>query len=243
MKFTYDWYRSFIVSAKEKGYSFSTYTNYNNHDRFIILRHDVDMSIDKALEMAIFEFNMNISSTYFFLLTSNFYNLLNKENKDKLLQIKNLGHQIGLHFDEKQHFVSKTEDLVKAINQETLILKDLLDTEVHVYSNHRPSTITISESSIIKTKAKSAYSKEFFVDIKYFSDSRMNWRENFDKVIEESAFDKIQVCIHPIWYEETESSIKNILNKFINKSKENTKNDLRNNIRNFDDLMEASNEN
>lgn len=242
MKFTYDWYKNFINKAKENGYIFSSYTSYINNDKSIILRHDVDMSIDKALEMAIVESEMNVSSTYFFLLTSNFYNLFNKENKDKLIKIMNLGHQIGLHFDEKQYAHTNIDDLVSSINNEISLLQNLIKSKIEIYSNHRPSSLTINESSHITTQAKSAYSNEFFTNMKYFSDSRMNWREDFDKVIQESTVKKIQVCIHPIWYEDSESNIKTILNNFIRQCNNNTILNLTNNIRNFEDLLEVTNE-
>ena len=44
----------------------------------IILRHDIDFDVDYALKMAKMENKLNIKSTYFFfLLKSNFYNILN----------------------------------------------------------------------------------------------------------------------------------------------------------------------
>ena len=49
--------------------------------------------------MAHLERKNNVRSTYFFLLTSGVYNILDKDIINKIIFIKRLGHEIGLHFD------------------------------------------------------------------------------------------------------------------------------------------------
>ncbi len=56
---------------------------YSSGKRYLILRHDVDFSVDRALELAKIENNYGISSTYFFLLHSDFYNIFEKDSFNK----------------------------------------------------------------------------------------------------------------------------------------------------------------
>lgn len=60
-----------IGLLREKGYSFADYLNYSNFNKAVILRHDVDFSLEKALEMAEIEKKEEVQSTYFILNSAN----------------------------------------------------------------------------------------------------------------------------------------------------------------------------
>ena len=67
----------------------------------IFLKHDVHSRIDNLLDIATYEYNNNISSTFFIMANHEFSK---KYFKDKsfnnlLLEFIDKGHQIGLHFD------------------------------------------------------------------------------------------------------------------------------------------------
>ena len=49
----------------------------SDHDKYLILRHDIDNDIDKALEFAIMENELGVSSSYF-RVNARYYNLLNQ---------------------------------------------------------------------------------------------------------------------------------------------------------------------
>ena len=72
MRFSYDEYRSIISGFKS---SASFYNKYMP-DRFAIVRHDVEFSIDRALDMAHIDSSIGISSTFFFQVRSAAYNPL-----------------------------------------------------------------------------------------------------------------------------------------------------------------------
>ena len=80
MEFTYKDYALLIEKIREAGYKFADYENYDEFDKSLILRHDVDYNIQKTIKMAEIESQKNISATYFVLLTSDFYNLFSKKN-------------------------------------------------------------------------------------------------------------------------------------------------------------------
>jgi len=78
MDFTYTQYEFMLDLLNEKKYIFCNYSNYLEFKRCVILRHDVDFSLQKALDFARLENLKNISSTYFILVSTNFYNIFLK---------------------------------------------------------------------------------------------------------------------------------------------------------------------
>jgi hypothetical protein len=74
----------------------------------IFLRHDVDLSLAAAVEMAELEAARGVSATYFLMTRSVFYNLASPEGEGALRRLRELGHRVGLHalyphldFDER----------------------------------------------------------------------------------------------------------------------------------------------
>lgn len=61
----------------------------------IALRHDVDYDLDIALEIAFWEAEEGIRSTYFILHTAPY--MEDPRLIDKLLQLQDFGHEVGLH--------------------------------------------------------------------------------------------------------------------------------------------------
>src|SRR5262245_6342071 len=75
----------------------------------MFLRHDVDFSLDFALEMAQIESEMSICSTYFVMPTNDYYNVYSKRGRDVLRSLVSLGHEVGLHWDSSL-FSSQAEE-------------------------------------------------------------------------------------------------------------------------------------
>lgn len=126
MTFTFGAYKNLIQNLRENGYQFSDYHNYDVFENPCILRHDIDCSLDKALCFAKIESDLGVKSTYFVLIASDFYNVLSVRSKSILSEIKKMGHEIGLHFDETAYGELNDTDMVEAILEE----RNLLETVV-----------------------------------------------------------------------------------------------------------------
>lgn len=199
MEFTTKAYIELLELLRHNGYYFCLYRESETVKKSVIIRHDVDFSLEKALEMARLEHDLAVKSTYFILLSTNFYNIFSKESFDKLIQIQSLGHEIGLHFDEKRYDIQTIEDMQKAVKMEAKILGNLLNTEVKVVSMHRPSKLVL-ENDIPFHQIINSYSSKYFKSMKYVSDSRMNWREDPIETIESGKYEKLHILTHPFWY-------------------------------------------
>lgn len=55
MEFTYNAYRGFLDKLKNRGYQIANYKNWREMKRCVILRHDIDSEIEKAVRLSTVE--------------------------------------------------------------------------------------------------------------------------------------------------------------------------------------------
>ena len=103
-----------------------------------MLRHDLDMSIEAALQVARVEHAIGMKATYFVLLRTEFYNPFSEIARETLFEIMNLGHRIGLHFDASL-YQDGGGDFENVVDWECETLSRLLRREVDIVSFHRPA--------------------------------------------------------------------------------------------------------
>lgn len=237
MEFTYQAYQNLITLLREKGYTFCNYHNYTQTGRSVILRHDIDMDIGKAVKMGELESQMGVSSTYFVLVTSNFYNIFSGRSQDMLHRIVGLGHEVGLHFDEAKYDASH-DDLTEAMEEEALLLEKCLGCEVTSVSMHRPSADTLAADYRVRDgRIVNSYGREFFHNHKYVSDSRRNWREDVIGIVESGEYDRLHVLTHPFWYDREEKSAKEELKWFCESRVDVCYGDMKDNVRDIEEFL------
>ncbi|MCR5687793.1 MAG: hypothetical protein K6G58_07230 [Lachnospiraceae bacterium] len=215
MEFTYRGYERLLNKLISLDYEFSDYRSWEDKKRSVILRHDIDYDVTKALRLAELEAGINgVSSTYFVLLTSDLYNVFSKETNEMLRSIADMGHGIGLHFDEKRYEGIGLGRLADKIRQEAEILSDVLGTGIDTVSMHRPRKELLDAALAIPGMINS-YSPVFFNEFKYVSDSRRRWREDIDAVTE-AGYDRLHILTHAFWYNEEEIGIEDSVESFVN---------------------------
>lgn len=237
MGFTYSSYEGLIKTLQEAGYSFADYHCYEKYSQCVILRHDIDNSIDKAVQLADKEAKLGIKSTYFVLMTSDFYNPASKKSLEGLRNIQELGHEIGLHFDEMAY--DDIEDVVGAIQKEAKLLSDILGTPITTVSMHRPSQKTLDANYEIPGMINS-YGKTFFNEFKYLSDSRRRWREPVHDIIKSGQYDRLHILTHAIWYNEVEEDIHDTIKKFVISANKERYYQEKENIKDIDSILDIT---
>jgi len=120
------------IELLEKGASFHLMKDLKRTKRGIILRHDLDTEMDSALPVAQMEHGLGIKSSYFFLVTSRFYNLYCDHCRKILHEILSLGHEVGLHFDAS---IYPEERLEEAFGEERHILEVILKQKIYSLSS------------------------------------------------------------------------------------------------------------
>ena len=167
----------------------------------MIIRHDVDFSLEDALRIAKIENSLGINSTFFILLHSELYNPLGYISSKFVSEILKLGHKIALHYDEI-FFEQTNVDISEGIKIEIDLLEQHLDTDIHVVARHNPS---IHENKIpvkLPSGVVDAMDDKFIVERKYLSDSVQYWREDCF-CNHYNNFTKLQILTHPaLWTDE-----------------------------------------
>ena len=115
--FTEVHYRQLLRVARAS-YSFATYDAIPWGTRFIIWRHDLDYSINRAAALANIEAEESVTATYFVNPLSEYYNPFEPKQAQVLKHILSLGHRLGLHFDAAFHNIQNEEQLHSKVAQE-----------------------------------------------------------------------------------------------------------------------------
>jgi hypothetical protein len=219
--FTEENYRRLIELAKSK-YKFITYAEVKDYKNdVILLRHDVDFSIHRALKLAGIEAELNVFSTFFLYPHSTMYNLLEKEVSGIVREIIRLGHKIGLHFEPAYYDleVSELPGFKKYLQIEKQLLMDMFDTDVDVFSFHNPDIGGWMAYEEYETCGMvNTYSRYIKDNYFYCSDSNGYWRytrledllsgedllNGDDLLSREDLLNgderKLQILLHPEWW-------------------------------------------
>ncbi|WP_130836115.1 hypothetical protein [Lachnoclostridium sp. Marseille-P6806] len=202
--FSYEDYREIIRRIKETGLQ-ADYAEALERDAFIIMRHDVEYSVERARELAKVEESMDFRSTYFFQWTNNSYNILSRKNRDILTDMHERGQHIGLHF--ALNGMTDMELVRKRIRKEIDMLSDMLGFEIRAFSIHRPSPDVLAEN-IKLPGILNAYQDDFFsfapnvtddtsLAVKYMSDANHIWRYGYPDEANIRGHRRVQILTHP----------------------------------------------
>jgi hypothetical protein len=170
-------YRELLDAAKAGGYRFARF----DHDpapRDLFLRHDIDLSLQAAVEMAELEAELDVVATYLLMTESVFYNLASEEGAAAIHRLRELGHPVGLH----------------AVHP-NVELDGRLDP---VVSWHNPRAVYMHEAI---PGVANAYGAPYFAPETYRSDSNQHWRSGCPHdELRAGAFPWLHILIHPeIW--------------------------------------------
>jgi hypothetical protein len=241
--FTYSHYERILDLIKKTDYKVTFFNESYLYEKELILRHDIDVDLEKAYKMALIENKYNIKATYFILVRSPFYNIFDRFNSDLIKGILDLGHQIGLHFDEAYYGSNDAEILIKYVDSEVHLLEDYFNTKIFAVSFHRPSQFLLQSDIKLKDNLINTYDRNFIKEFKYISDSRRMWKEGclcsfFEKTgADYSSPDRIQALVHPIWWTDKSLNAQDTMERFLLKKLAYLDSELEKNIQIYKRLL------
>lgn len=202
--FSFEDYRKILKIIKSTGRQ-AGYKEALGREQFIIMRHDVEYSVERAYNLAKVEESMDFTSAYFFQWTNNSYNILSRKNMDMVKDMHERGHVIGLHY--ALNGLTDMEQVRRQIVKEMNILSEMFGFEVDTFSVHRPSKDVLREN-IKLPGILNAYQDDFFtfaenvtddtpVAVKYMSDANHIWRYGYPDEKNILSHDKVQILTHP----------------------------------------------
>jgi hypothetical protein len=175
--FSLEHYREILRSAEAGGYRFATFERPPAAGD-VLLRHDVDLSLEAAVEMAELEADEGAVTTYLLMTRSVFYNLASREGEAAIDRLRALGHKVGLHAVYPQSALDARFDPVIA------------------WHNPDPAYMTAPIDDAVNVMAP-----PYFDPATYRSDSNQRWRSGCPhEELRAGVFPWVQLLIHPeIW--------------------------------------------
>ena len=170
-------YRDLLAAAQSGGYRWAGF-DVAPQPGVVILRHDVDLSLDAALAVAEVEAEAGAWSTWFVMTRSVFYNLASSEGERAIARLRELGHRVA------HHAVYPHVDL-----------DDRFDAVV-AWHNPDPEYMRVPIDGAVNVMGE-----PFFDPDHYRSDSNQHWRNGCPhEALARGEFEWLQLLTHPeIW--------------------------------------------
>ena len=205
--FTQNAYRKLLGSVKERGYRFAFFDK-RPTDKHVLWRHDIDMSLERAMILAGIEAELGVKSTFFVNPHSIYYSILEPDSLAHFRDVLSKGHRLGLHFDADAYEFSKMasgvsrETLEQALSNERGLLENWLDTPIKAVSFHNPEAENLLRfDDLCLAGMVNTYAREIGENYLYGSDSNGYWRHGSLSDLVESADGKnLHILTHPVWW-------------------------------------------
>jgi hypothetical protein len=171
-----------------------------------ILRHDVDVSLARAVSMARLEHSRGVRATYMLMVDSPLYNLGEPRQRALVKDLIACGHEIGLHWDPRRPSMANGEMPIEdtIIEHDCLRLEKKVDAPVRSVSFHRPPPTFLGGRTKIAGRIN-AYAKPYMKW--YLSDSAARWRQGEPlPSLRAPQAQLLQLLVHPVWWDEQHKS-------------------------------------
>ncbi|TCQ16410.1 hypothetical protein [Rhizobium sp. PP-CC-3G-465] len=226
-------YTNILRSFKCIGYQFVNFDAVVDNDKHVIIRHDVDFSLDYAARIGALDEEQGCSATVFVLVGSEFYNVFTRSARENLQILSRQGHEIGLHFDVT-NYPGSMKIWDAAARKECSVLEDILGEAVRFTAFHRPGARPeLLGMPGLFAEREHVYAPKFFQRIGYVSDGAGNWSHGHplahDAVLKGTA---LQLLMHPyLWVGPAQQSALQRIEAFRVDHEEFLKSELRRNLR------------
>ena len=170
-------YAELLEAARQGGYRFAFFDR-EPRAGDLLLRHDVDLSLDAAVQMAELEADVGAPATYFLMTRSEFYNLDAPSGVRALERLRELGHRVGLHGVHPDAALDERFDPVVA------------------WHTPDPEYMTAPVEDAVN-----AMQPGYFDPDRYRSDSNRRWRHGCPhEPLARGEFEWLQLLVHPEWW-------------------------------------------
>ncbi len=191
--FTLPAYGRLCATLGEAGYAGLTMSGYlapqpgARPERFVLLRHDVESSARRAVEMGAIERAHGLAATYFFRTKPSVF------RPEAILELVAQGHEIGYHYETLGRSFGRIDAALRLFAEELARLRAHAD--VRVASMHGAPLSPWDNRDIWK-KAKprdfaligEVYRDVDYRDVAYFSDTGRTWHPHRYNIRDHAAF-------------------------------------------------------
>lgn len=212
---TYDFslksYADTLKDYRQGGYAVTGFRGYldSPQEKHMILRHDIDNSLEQAFRVAKVDADSGCTSTFFLRMHAQGYNMLSLPSLRYIQEMEDMGHEVELHLEGGLNQWLGGSDIEWADRQKDTF-EAALNRPLRGFSSHEPARtggLPFADAMLERwsdTVKYHAYEQRFLnPQIKYLSDSSARWREgHFGTWLGKEPH--MQVLTHPFWwYEKT----------------------------------------
>lgn len=198
-------YASTLVAYRDAGYAVTSFANYLDapSEQHLILRHDIDNSIEQAARVARIDAEAGCTATFFMRVHAQGYNLMSLPSLRIVREMQELGHEVQLHLEGGISDWLGGDSFDWAERQRSVI-EAAIGEDLRGFSSHEPARmggIDFANSLLdLWGLEYHAYEERFMMpNMKYLSDSSGRWREgHFGLWVGKEPL--MQVLTHPFWW-------------------------------------------
>lgn len=193
-------YACMLGEFRRIGYEIVDFLDVHPERRHLLLRHDVDVCLQRAQRLAEAEAELGVQSSYFVLVNTEMYNVVSRSGRSAVRRLLELGHAVGLHFDAVHVREHDLESLMREVDLECKILEMQTERRVDVVTFHRPAQWLLGNEASLSGRIH-AYQPRYFEHIGYCSDSAGTFR--YHHPLDHPAVREgraLQLLTHPIWW-------------------------------------------
>jgi len=173
----------------------------NTGSPILFLRHDIKMSLHKALRMAEIEHEYGVPATYMVRGDSPLYSLTGRQARILLLDLVQMGHEVGLHFD-LTHETRKSPSFLRLVEAEIQTacerIEQIICRPVRSLSLQRTLPLLFGGPLLVngRVNADGHELREWCI-----SENGGNWRggEPIPQMAHPTG-PALQLILHPIWW-------------------------------------------
>lgn len=201
--FSLETYRLIMRTALASGVQFRSFEEADGRGaRTILLRHDVDYSLEMAVQIAETNADLGVRATFFLLLRSQVYNLCSDVSLRLAERIDGLGQRLALHTPLPARFADRPF-VEQRLRRDFEFVKVDLPRMRPVASWHNPSAEGIDSYLALREVGGlvNAYSTAFCRDIPYYADSNLRHSvHDLMRLVGEEGPLAMQLVLHPLYW-------------------------------------------
>jgi hypothetical protein len=170
----------------------------------LVVRHDIDLSLARAVAVGEVEAQAGVRATFLVMVDSPLYDLDDAGSRAALAQLRDQGHDVGLHMDlgprgERPDLV--IEDVLPEVDACRERLGAVLGDEVRSISFHRPADPLVAALGPVAEVGGMVNAYAAPLMRCYLADSAGAWRHGDPRpVLREPPCETVQLLIHPFWW-------------------------------------------
>jgi hypothetical protein len=166
--------------------------------RKVFLRHDIDVDLEYAIQVAEMESRLGIRAHYYLMLDSPFYNLLEELSFSHLKRLQMYSEFISLHMNVYRDSSQSLDQAHKQILRSVFVFEQLAGKRIQTISFHQPSKVAM-RMELDSFSLYNVYLLNQSQKVTYFSDTN----QSLDILALQDVVRKggnIHLLIHPVWW-------------------------------------------